>query len=415
MVLARIPTDMSRRIGWCVEAADYDIASVRYRCLIPAFALEAWGYHSTFLTSPRDGELDFFVFVKTFGPEHVQLAERLRRKGIPFALDLCDNIFSQGYQSKRKFTNAEGFRVMARMAAEIVVPSEALARAVRESVSDCNPPTVIPDAAISPADHASLSSRYAMEWTERGGRLMDHWRQGKRSLGNHASAMHRMLAYYQRHPDAVIAHLKRVLHPRRYPIRDRRRHSDGSKKAIWFGKHGTSHSDAGMKGLLVAIPYLEVVNRRSPIELVIISNNRAKFDAHFQRLMIETRYRRWSNEVVFEEMRTADVFLMPNGRDSFSACKSANRALLALACGVPVVASYLESLKPLEEAIVLDDWKGGIERYLYDYDARRRDVSRATEIIGRDFSVKSVGARWHNLLLRHQQAQREGVHSDLPC
>jgi glycosyltransferase involved in cell wall biosynthesis len=175
------------------------------------------------------------------------------------------------------------------------------------------------------------------------------------------------------------------------------------RKVVWFGKHGTSHSDAGMKGLLVTVPYLESLNRRVPIELVIISNNRAKFSAHFSQLGIRTRYCRWSNESVYQEMKDADVFLMPNATDSFSACKSANRALLALASGVPVVATQLESLEPLRDAIVLDDWLGGLERYLFDESARAADLRRADKIIDRDFSINAIGNLW-SLLLQSQNA-----------
>jgi glycosyltransferase involved in cell wall biosynthesis len=390
------------RIGWCIEAADYDVASVRYRCLIPAFALEQQDFDSTLLTSPRECGANYYVFVKTFGSEHVKLAERLTCSGIPFALDLCDNIFSDGYRSKLKFSSAEGFCAMASMASEVVVPTEALARAVKESVPDCPEPTIIPDAAISWADHAQLSKHYAAELAEKSELQLNPRRDILRRLFVRPTRMWRRLAYYHRHPNAAIGEIRRILAPNGDAAGDNLVRSDAKRrrKAIWFGKHGTSHSDAGMKALLAAVPYLEAINRKTPVELVIVSNNRAKFDAHFRQLSIKTVYRKWSNDVVFHEMLDADAFLMPNATDPFSACKSANRALLALACGVPVVGTRLESLEPLREAVVLDDWKGGLERYFFDEDARRRDLRRAVEIIEREFSPRAIAGRWRDLVLR---------------
>jgi glycosyltransferase involved in cell wall biosynthesis len=104
-------------------------------------------------------------------------------------------------------------------------------------------------------------------------------------------------------------------------------------------------------------------------------------------------------------MKSADAFLMPNANDSFSACKSANRALLALACGVPVVATQLESLEPLRDAIVLDDWQSGLERYLFDAEARAADLKRAAEIIALDFSPNAIGNRWLSLLQPEAQGR----------
>lgn len=403
------------RIGWCVEAADYDTASFRYRCLTPALALEALGCRSTVLTPTSIlDDVDFVVFVKTFGLEHVRMAEELTRRGIPFALDLCDNIFSPEYRSNLKFTSADGFRAMATMAAHIVVPGEALARVVRRNVPGCVEPVVVPDAALSETDNAVLS-----QW--RGlGRLQTASSTGRHTGGmgvviRRAASIRRRLSYYRRHPGAMLAQIRRAIGGGTEPSQD-----DGvirvyrvPRKVIWFGKHGTSHSDFGMKQLLVTIPFLEAVNRRTPVELVVISNNRAKFDAHFRRLSIKTRYRRWSNEAVYEEMKGADVFLMPNATDAFSACKSANRALLALACGVPVVATQLESMEPLRDAIVLDDWQGGLERYLLDEGgARREDLERAAKIIARDFSLGAIGNRWFSLLPRQQGTVGHPISTD---
>jgi glycosyltransferase involved in cell wall biosynthesis len=334
------------------------------------------------------------------------LAENLTRRRIPFALDLCDNIFGLGYRSKLKFTNADGFRAMATMASHIVVTGDALAREVRANVPVCVEPVVVPDAALSEADHYRLS-----RWHAQGG--LSSKPSYRHAANLSGMARRRRLGYYRRHPRAAMAQLGNLIGKGceddlgKSGIRTGHR----IRKVIWFGKHGTSHSDSGMKGLLVTIPFLEHFNRQAPVELVVISNNRAKFAAHFSQLGIKTRYRKWSNEAVYQEMKDADAFLMPNAADVFSACKSANRALLALACGVPVIASQLESLEPLRDAIVLDDWHRGLEKYLFDAEARRTDLDQAAEIIRSDFSFDAIGSRWFRLL-QEQLAAASTAYSD---
>jgi hypothetical protein len=82
---------------------------------------------------------------------------------------------------------------------------------------------------------------------------------------------------------------------------------------------------------------LRAVNERIPLELVIVSNHEALADAAIRPFGVPMRYVAWSPETVYAELGAADVALLTTGDDDFSITKSANRVLLALSAGVPVV------------------------------------------------------------------------------
>jgi hypothetical protein len=177
-------------------------------------------------------------------------------------------------------------------------------------------------------------------------------------------------------------------------------------RIVWFGKHGTRNGGAGMMLLSPLLPLLEKVHRHRPIELVVISNNWSKFNQLCEGTTIYARYERWTNRRTFQELDGAQIFLMPTADDAFSMCKSANRAVMALSSNVPVVAAYLEDLEPLRDAMVIDDWALGIERYLFDETGRGGDLEAAKAIIEREYSPAAIADHWAGLLT----AERAGLH-----
>jgi glycosyltransferase involved in cell wall biosynthesis len=397
------------RVAWFTERADLDVASFRYRCLIPALSIDDLSIRSVF---PKRGEAavaqaDLFVFVKCFGMADLALAHELKRHGKPFILDLCDNIFTEAYTSQLRFADRRIFQEMAAIASAIVVTGPALAEAVNRLLPPGLTATIIPDAAVSRQDHQRLTSWYQMLSNAQA----FHHEMATQTAASGAVSFpslvletserlikraQRRVRYFLRHPQALSAPLFRLFGGQG----DALPRNGTTKKVVWFGKHGTSHSDAGMKALLRVLPHLQEISRNVPVELVIISNNRAKFDAHFRALGITTRYRAWSNAAVYEELTKASAFLMPNASDPFSACKSANRALLALAAGVPVIADQLDSLEPLRGAIVVDDWRSGLQRYLLSSRERDKDVALAQRIIDEQYAFKAIGLSWTKLIER---------------
>jgi hypothetical protein len=258
---------------------------------------------------------------------------------------------------------------LARHASGLVTPSRALERVARGHLGADIATWVVPDAAITPDSYQAISAWFPgpVAGAAQGGLAT------ARDL--HAKDMFGVESDWQ------VDHLP-----------------EDTARVIWFGRHGSFHADFGMGLLKPVIEELERVHRDRPVELVVISNNRVRFDALTHGVKIFTRYEAWSNERVFFELSRADLFVMPSAADPFSVCKSANRAVLSLVNNVPVVATYLESLEPLRDVIMLDDWRAGIEAYLFDRLVAREHLRRAQPILAEHFSIEAIGRQWNAVL-----------------
>jgi hypothetical protein len=170
------------------------------------------------------------------------------------------------------------------------------------------------------------------------------------------------------------------------------------KRVIWFGIHGASHSRFGLATVEDLLPVLKEVNELVPIELRIVSNSIDKFTALTANLPFPCTYRHWNAREIFTELRASDVCVIPNVRDEFTICKSANRATLALSLGVPVVATGIPSFQILASCTILDQWREGLLAYLTDDSRRTRDLAAAQKIIAAMFSPELVGSLWLQLI-----------------
>jgi hypothetical protein len=63
-----------------------------------------------------------------------------------------------------------------------------------------------------------------------------------------------------------------------------------------------------------------------------------------------------------------------------------------------VVASYLESLEPLRDAMFIDDWRTGIDTYLLDRAVASEHLGLARPILAKEFSVAAIGRKWNAAL-----------------
>lgn len=386
------------RLAWIVPNADARIASFRYRCLIPAWALQQIGHESAIFVDerPNPSQFDALIVVKQAGDRLDELARAFRAAGKPVFLDLCDNIFVPGYAQRRgPELSPESACELARHVTALITPTHALDRVAGRHLGTDVASLVVPDAAITPdtyqAASAWLPSSIAAAPLRGMDRLISGSRrvfggeaeeassspQGKASNGHdaHDSEM------FDVESDWQVEHLP-----------------DDTARVIWFGRHGSFHSEFGMGLLKPVIEELERAHRDRPIELVVVSNNRIRFDALTHDVRIFTRYETWSNERVFFELSRADLFVMPSAADPFSLCKSANRAVLALANNVPVVASYLESLEPLRDTLVIDDWRAGIDAYLFDSHTADDHLARAQPVLAEHFSIDAISRKWHIVL-----------------
>src|SRR5262245_8235868 len=91
------------KLAWLAAVADPNVASFRYRCLVPAWALCEHGHESTIFADevPDPKDFDALIAVKSAGRRVEEAARRFRAAGKAVYLDLCDNVFVPGYAQRR--------------------------------------------------------------------------------------------------------------------------------------------------------------------------------------------------------------------------------------------------------------------------------------------------------------------------
>jgi hypothetical protein len=436
---------MDRRqinVGWCVASLSLDMASVRYRALLPLLALEAEGFICSLFTSRGAvnlEELDALVIVKAFSIESLALVQRARALNIPVIIDLCDNIFVPGYGKGLLGSHGEMFTTMAQLATAVVTTTEPLSDVIKahvpgvvvhvipdglasETVTDKGS-KLIEDAraiekSMTPSLWRSRLMKLSNEIKDSGGiytfkrllnmfkRLMKKQLQRLRKKRGRDGSIATVMAI----PGALLRPLRKqvarlqktkvVAVPAISPVISNAPARDPSKSfyLLWFGNHGADYAAFGMLDLLLIQDALEAIALEYPVELVVISNNAAKYERFIKPMAIASRYVEWSINVVDEWMAVSRVVLIPNSCDPFSVCKSANRTVHALTQGIPVVATATPALSPLAGSIMTGDFLQGLRRYLSNAENGRQDVALARTLIEQHFSSAVIGSLWRDAL-----------------
>ncbi|PTU00052.1 hypothetical protein DBR45_24720, partial [Pseudomonas sp. HMWF031] len=427
----------------CVASLSLDMASVRYRALLPLLALEKEGFICSLFTPQGSVDLeglDALVIVKAFSMESLALAQRARALDIPVIIDLCDNVFVPGYGKSLAAAPGELLIAMAQFATAIVTTTEPLADVVKAHAPGIAV-HVIPDGLASEIATQQgsqlISDARALEKARtpsllrrRLSRLSDEFKDSgviytvKRLLMKLVQRIRK-----KRGRDGSVATVKAILAVFWRPLWNRvarlRKSAvtagplqtvapvaavDSSKTMylLWFGNHGADYADFGMLDLLPIQDALEAIALEYPVELVVISNNSAKYERKIKPMAIASRYVEWSINAVEDWMAVSRVVLIPNSCDPFSICKSANRTVHALTRGIPVVATATPGLASLAGSIVTDDFLHGLRRYLSNPENGRQDIAVARELIEQHFSSPVIGSLWQEVL-QSAVAQRSGA------
>lgn len=165
------------------------------------------------------------------------------------------------------------------------------------------------------------------------------------------------------------------------------------KQIIWFGNHGVKPG-IGMLALLNIKDELVEVSQKVDFCLHVVSDNYEKYCEYIKPLPFPTRYTPWDFFGSRECISQSAITIIPTSLDTFNACKSANRAVLSLSLGVPVVATEIPSLIPLRDCLILDDWKNGIISYLTDRRLVTKHINKAQEIIAQNYSGAAIARQW---------------------
>ena len=172
------------------------------------------------------------------------------------------------------------------------------------------------------------------------------------------------------------------------------------KTVVWFGNAGSKYGDFGIPNLRIAVPGLIAASAHIPLRLLVVSNDEAKFSAVTAGLPFPCTFKAWARTSALDDIATADLCIVPNSRDRFSLAKSANRLVLALNLGVPVVATSTPSAEPLRPFVIFDDWEGGIATYLVDSARAKADVAAAQAFIALNYAPDRMADQWARLLVK---------------
>lgn len=418
------------RIIWVTPTLNHNVASFRYRALYPSFFLEDAGVENTFAElSDVDAAMlrkfDVVIFVKTPGSKVTKLITDLYGpQGPRLYLDLCDFVTHPIYGNGTGLVRRAEIFAQLPYIEGIVVPTEQLKEALAGTLNDYRDIYVIPDQCETP-ETLDRTEKFATSkpWSVKlrqfpkvGFRLIRKVVQRSlyvapirmKSMSDAAGSASRH--YFQmiyRDPKLALRSVRsRLMTSRPKAAAPATEGNRAPVRLVWFGNSGSTGFQSGIQTLALIAPDLVHLSERTNFELLVISNDRSLFDQFVKPLPIVSRFQYWNQQGCMKAVSSADAVLMPQIEDAFSACKSANRALLALACGTPVIASELKSLDPLRDCIVIDDWQEGFRRYLEDPEATARDLKKAKSIIDRQFSKEAVGNLW---LERLRAPRREVV------
>lgn len=402
--MVKVPTK-KKVIAWKVGAANPRIASVRYRCFMPIEGLAEQGISSVVLETGvtiRDfSDVLALIFVKSFSREDAVLATRARDASVPIILDLCDHIFVEGYREGRQALQYSAFESIAAGASIIVTSTDELGKVVAKHLSSSIPIIEIPDQ-VEEKEMTQMLVGGCGGWLQNRHMIQRQWSWIWRWVRSrlHASrmgALSRRFIFVFRHPKQAISRF-RARQFRGVQEACSSASEAGRKKVIWFGNDGASYSGFGIPSIQQVAASLEKIHKDIPLCLTVVSSNRAKYECHVASLPFPSRYKAWDPLSIFDEIASSDLCILPNPLDDFSRCKSANRAVMALSLGIPVVASWAPALEPLRDCLILDNWEEGIRIYLTDRARAVADVRRARAIIKQHYSAEVITELWTSVI-----------------
>lgn len=366
--------------------------------MLPALSLERIGIKSVIIE--KNESVDLFssvtalIFVKSFSKHDYQLAVNAHHHGTPVILDLCDNIFMNEYVSDQ----VSYFKKMAELSKVVVTTTLELATLIRQQNIKTEV-IVIPDQIEQEMSVLSLQ-QLVREWRRRRTDLLSNkFYELSRIYFNKLTRLNN----YRHFVAVIFRRLSWLLDAIKNKFLSFHNSADitnlSSKKVVlWFGNHGAPYSSFGYVSLCSIQQELEEINKVVPIKLVVVSNSKTRFDQLISSFKIETEYKKWSFLTIFHEVRSADVCVLPILKDAFSACKSSNRALLALSLGKPVVTSSTSSMNVLSEFVELDDFYHGVLKYLTDNKHVKHDVDIAQKVIFDAYGADVIRDKWFEIL-----------------
>lgn len=156
-------TAVQLNVGFYVERLTDNVASIWYRALYPAVALQDQGHGvQVFDTLPPAqalASLDALIIVKVLGPKALSVALEARRLNTPVYLDLCDDIFVADYGGGEG-REAAYFKACAHLASGVATTGPVMVETLRAQLGPEVPIWVLPDPAESAAFNARVQRQF---------------------------------------------------------------------------------------------------------------------------------------------------------------------------------------------------------------------------------------------------------------
>ena len=343
---------MGALVGWEPTSRDFRVASARIRCLSPIRELQSMGAPVELFDGHHSAGYQLVIVSKRYDPPILHDVQQLKNAGIKIAFDLCDNRWYGASPERER--ELERLGRMMKLADELVASTEPLAAIMREKRPDKRV-TVIGD----PVETEIAGEK---------GHLETRW-------------WHRLKC------KGLLRKIAAERGRKRTPL-------------VWFGHHGSDYADGGMADLGRIKEALERAHARHRISLTVISNNASTFRRVLGSWNLPTHYLAWHPVTFFTALKAHDVAVLPIVPSDFTRCKTNNRPATALASGLAVIADAIPSYEPLRFATALDDWEGGLDRYLDSPPERKRDVEAGGEFVRREYSIGRIAAEWKSFFSR---------------
>lgn len=394
-----------QKIVWLVNSIDIDLASVRYRAFYPAVALQDLGFECELHDrlsgfENRLSEFAAIVIVKRLDNTAIRTVGLAVDANVPVFLDLCDDILDIDYRQRDRELFRMVFTAIVDRLSGIVITGGALKRRLESygvpseklfAVPDCIESEEVLQKAKDLIAQPSMSPRHVKHRTRQvlhvARRALETARHPRRALREWNESV-RYVLFGER--DARLPSVDEA-------ALDRALNIEGDT-VVWFGNHGGANSDFGMLTLLNIADDLHKAHQATPFTLVVVSNSLAKYRLFIERMSVPSVYVPWTLDGCRKLLEKSDACVMPVGTDVFSSVKSANRPLLALEIGSPVVAQPLDSLEPIKDEIVFDDIAGALSETLSDKALANARRMRALEKARSLFSLDVIGHNWKTII-----------------
>jgi hypothetical protein len=179
-----------------------------------------------------------------------------------------------------------------------------------------------------------------------------------------------------------------------------RRRGDDELRLVWYGEAGLASPSFGLRHLCKVLPVLDDLSRRQQLRLTVISNSREVFEQVLGGVDFAIEYHKWREETFPDLFVQNDICIIPIEKNPFTVAKTANRLILALRLGVPVVADAIPSYEEFAPFILFGDWAESIERYAADPALARRHVREGRAYIEAKYTAERVVDQWSSFFER---------------